>query len=88
MDLTSHRLKIGILALVVILVITASTGLLIQYQASRTTQVSLISFNYDRAYDDELGLTSIGPRAAGTAGELAGAQYVQDQFEAAGLENV
>jgi hypothetical protein len=87
MKLMAGRVKLGILLLIVILIISASTGLIIQYQASQV-DIKLIQFDHNRAYGDEEALTSIGPRAAGTAGEYEGAEYVKEQFEAAGLENV
>jgi hypothetical protein len=87
MNFRSNRVRLAVLAIIIVLVVSASTGMFIQYQAAET-KIVLIDFDFNRAYGDEEVLTSIGPRPAASAGELEGARYVQSQFEAAGLENV
>lgn len=46
-----------------------------------------IEFDNERAYQDELYLTDLGPRLTGTEAEYQGAQYIFNQFEEAGLQN-
>jgi len=48
----------------------------------------ILVVDYDSAYADVASLTSIGPRLTGTAGELAGAEYIAGVFRAAGLTGV
>lgn len=87
MDLKSKRAKIIIAVIVALVILSASTGFMVKYRASQT-EITLIGFDPDRAYEFESALTSLGPRPAGSPAEMAGAQYVEEQFKAAGLENV
>jgi len=49
---------------------------------------NLISFDCERAFADEIALTDLGPRLAGTEAELKGAEYISSQMSAAGLTDV
>ncbi|MEE9151565.1 MAG: M20/M25/M40 family metallo-hydrolase [Thermoplasmata archaeon] len=83
----SKKIKFSVLMLILIVIIAAvGVYAISQYQASNG--YTLIGFDYERAYEDEEVLTSLGPRLAGTNEEFQGALYIKSQFEEAGLDNV
>ncbi|UCE74663.1 MAG: M28 family peptidase [Methanomassiliicoccales archaeon] len=83
----SKKYKISALLLILIIII-AAIGVygFSQYQSSMN--YTIISFDFERAYNDEDVLTSLGPRLAGTDEEYQGAIYIKNQFEEAGLSDV
>jgi hypothetical protein len=50
--------------------------------------LTVVGFDQDRAYADVRYLVDAGPRMAGTEAEYRGAEYIADEMESAGLDNV
>ncbi len=83
----SKKIKLSVLLLILIIII-AAVGVYAFNQNLEGMEFTIIAFDYERAYQDEEILTSIGPRLAGTDEEYQGAVYIKSQFEKAGLHNV
>ncbi len=79
-------LKLAVIFSVLIIMIGSITF----YYASSppSTSFHLVGFDPDEAFVDMKYLTDIGPRVAGTAADLEGAQYVETRFNEAGLAEV
>ena len=77
-----------LLALVMVIIILVAGASYYALSVVEEEPIELIDFDCDRCYADVEALTSIGPRMAGTTGELQGAEYVREQFLEAGLANV
>ena len=80
--LRNRWVAIAVAALVV------SSGAALAWWTFRSPEYDFIAFDHQRAYDDIVALTEIGPRQAGTTGERQGAEYVAAQFNASGLADV
>ncbi len=83
----SKKIKLSVLLLILIIII-AAVGVYGLSQSQDNGNYTIIGFDSDRAYNDCEFLTSLGPRLAGTNEEYQGAQYIKEQFEDAGLQNV
>jgi hypothetical protein len=79
-------IKLTVLVVIVLLA-AAATGYILTSQDTGP-KYHIIGFDNERAYQDELALTGFGPRMTGTSAELQGAEYIKDQFEEAGLQEV
>lgn len=75
---------IAIMAIILI-VSTASAYYILREEEEN---YNFIDFNEDRAYQDEVYLTELGPRLSGTEEEHKGAEHILSQFQSAGLQNV
>ncbi len=77
--------------ILVAIIIVCASGAAVAYKFTDLfeddDEITIIDFDPDRAYADEVYLCAEGPRMSGSENELRGAQYVVDQFQAAGLEN-
>jgi hypothetical protein len=81
------RYKLAALLLIAVVII-AAVGVYGVRQIGNSTKYTLISFDNERAYQDQDYLNSRGPRLAGTDAEFLGATYIKSQFEEAGLYDV
>lgn len=83
----TKKFKLAALLLIFVVII-AAVGVYGINQSANASQYTIISFDYERAYEDEEYLTSLGPRLSGTDEEYQGAVYIKSQFEEAGLTDV
>jgi len=83
----SKKIKLSRLVLI-IAVIIAVIGVYAISQSLDNIHFTVINFDYERAYEDEEALVSIGSRLTGTDEEHQGAVYIKKQLEEAGLSNV
>ncbi len=83
----SKKIKFSALLLILIVII-AALGVYALNLTNADEEYTIIGFDYERAYRDEVVLTSIGSRLAGTEEEYQGALYIKSQFEDAGLYDV
>lgn len=83
----TKKIKLAAL-LLIFMVIIAAVGVYGINQSANASQYTIISFDYERAYEDQEYFSSLGARLSGTDEEYQGAIYIKSQFEEAGLKDV
>ncbi len=87
--LTEDRSRMVMALSIVLAVIILSTAYYsFVLNDDEETKITIIDYDWERAYQDGEELVSNGPRLAGTMGEYQGADYIASQFELANLSNV
>ncbi len=89
----SRKTQIIVAAVVASLVLVGIIGVAVLAQSGGSIfesdpGLTIIDFDEEAAYADETYLTGLGPRPGGSEAEMKGAQYVADQFNKAGLDQV
>jgi hypothetical protein len=83
----TKKIKLAAL-LLIIMVIIAAVGVYGINHFANASQYTIITFDYERAFEDQEYFSSLGPRLSGTDEEYQGAIYIKNQFEEAGLGDV